>query len=543
MTQQEALNILKTGKNVFLTGAAGSGKTHVLNRYIEYLREEGINVAITASTGIAATHMNGQTIHSWSGIGIRETLTENDIEKVINKRGVGARIRRASVLIIDEVSMLHDHQLDLVDMVCKAAREDDRPFGGLQVVLCGDFFQLPPVARGRVARFIVESDAWHSLNPMICYLQEQHRHKDENLLKVLNSIRRNGPIEDIRNILKSRLNVNLSGKDNIAKLYTHNADVDNINERKLASIDGVEKKFIARTEGRKSDAEALKRSCLAPEELKLKKGASVMFVKNNFDEGYVNGTLGSVVDFNDIGYPIVKTFSGETIEVGFESWSIEEDGKLRATLRQIPLRLAWAITIHKSQGMSLDAAEMDLSKTFEKGMGYVALSRVRSMEGMRLLGMNDLALRVKDEVLEMDAVLMKKSEDILVALQRIPAENIENKHDAFRKEASTGSNSSNKKNTYEKTRELLDKGLSINEIAGRRDLTEGTVLGHLEKLVQKYKNLNIEHLRPGKNKLSTIEKAFKEFGAKEGKLTPVFKGLDGRISYEELRLARLFIQI
>lgn len=543
MTQQEALNILKTGKNVFLTGAAGSGKTHVLNRYIEYLRDEGINVAITASTGIAATHMNGQTIHSWSGIGIRETLTENDIEKVINKRGVGARIRRASVLIIDEVSMLHDHQLDLVDMVCKAAREDDRPFGGLQVVLCGDFFQLPPVARGRVARFIVESDAWHSLNPMICYLQEQHRHKDENLLKVLNSIRRNGPIEDIRNILKSRLNVNLSGKDNIAKLYTHNADVDNINERKLASIDGVEKKFIARTEGRKSDAEALKRSCLAPEELKLKKGASVMFVKNNFDEGYVNGTLGSVVDFNDIGYPIVKTFSGETIEVGFESWSIEEDGKLRATLRQIPLRLAWAITIHKSQGMSLDAAEMDLSKTFEKGMGYVALSRVRSMEGMRLLGMNDLALRVKDEVLEMDAVLMKKSEDILVALQRIPAENIENKHDAFRKEASTGSNSSNKKNTYEKTRELLDKGLSINEIAGRRDLTEGTVLGHLEKLVQKYKNLNIEHLRPGKNKLSTIEKAFKEFGAKEGKLTPVFKGLDGRISYEELRLARLFIQI
>lgn len=147
MNQTTALNILKSGKNVFLTGQAGSGKTYVLNRYIQYLRDYGVRVAITASTGIAATHIGGVTIHSRSGIGIKDNLTDHDIDLIAQKEPVFKNISKAKVLIIDEISMLSANVLDNVDRVCKSIRWDRRPFGGLQVVLCGDFFQLPPVFR------------------------------------------------------------------------------------------------------------------------------------------------------------------------------------------------------------------------------------------------------------------------------------------------------------------------------------------------------------------------------------------------------------
>ena len=164
MTQSEALDILKLGHNVFLTGAAGSGKTYVLNEFIAHLRQHKIGVGVTASTGIAATHLSGTTIHSWAGIGIKDLLEPTDIEKLLEKSRLKSRFAKTKVLIIDEISMLHGARLDMVDQVCRAFKDEIKPFGGLQVVLCGDLFQLPPVTKDRKPPdFVHKSAAWRNM--------------------------------------------------------------------------------------------------------------------------------------------------------------------------------------------------------------------------------------------------------------------------------------------------------------------------------------------------------------------------------------------
>ena len=197
------------------------------------------------------------------------------------------------------------------------------------------------------------------------------------------------------------------------KLHTHNVDVESYNLLELGKLAGEERVFEMEGEGLEKLVESLKKGyCLAPQFLGLKVGATVMFVKNNFIKGYVNGTLGKVTDFDsDSGHPIVETFDGNIIEAHPEQWTIEDGKEVVASVQQVPLRLAWAITVHKSQGMSLDAAEMDLRKTFEYGMGYVALSRVRSLSGMCLTGFNDMTLRTRPEVIALDRELQARSDE------------------------------------------------------------------------------------------------------------------------------------
>lgn len=412
MTQEEALDILKLGYNVYLTGQAGSGKTFLLNKYISYLKKNKVKVAITASTGIAATHMNGVTIHSWSGLGVKEKLADSDIRKLLRRRYLRKRFLITNILIIDEISMLHSFQLDLVDRICQAFKENSVPFGGMQIICSGDFFQLPPVQKNKndEAKFVTESEVWRNMNIKICYLQEQHRHADSKLSKILFDIRNNSISDRSLRLLSSRENKEVSSIIKPTKLYTHNIDVDAINSLQLDKI--KEKEFVSNmhSSGELKLVELLKKSCLAPEELVLKKGAKVMFLKNNFDRGYVNGTLGKVVGFDDNEYPIVKTFSGKKIIATPASWTIEEDDVVKAEISQIPLRLAWAITVHKSQGMTLDAAEIDLSKAFERGMGYVALSRVKTLDGIKLMGFNETALEVNSKVISLEKDLLRQSE-------------------------------------------------------------------------------------------------------------------------------------
>src|SRR3989338_7188506 len=204
MTQEQALEILKTGANVFLTGEPGAGKTHTINEYARYLRSHGIEQSITASTGIAATHIGGMTIHSWSGIGIRTYLDKYELDKISTTEYLAKRIRRAKVLVIDEVSMLGPETFSMVEAVCRAIRQSNDAFGGLQVILVGDFFQLPPIVKMIAerddqaemfatpkARFAYDSPAWKRANPMVCYLTEQHRQDDNNFLELLSAIRCN----------------------------------------------------------------------------------------------------------------------------------------------------------------------------------------------------------------------------------------------------------------------------------------------------------------------------------------------------------------
>jgi ATP-dependent DNA helicase PIF1 len=444
MTQSEALTILKTGANVFLTGEPGAGKTHTVNAYVKYLRFQGIEPAICASTGIAATHIGGMTIHSWSGIGIRNKLDQYELDKIASNEYVARRIGKTKVLIIDEVSMLGPETLSMVEAVCREVKRANEPFGGLQVVLVGDFFQLPPIVKNNfqnknvdefnqdsffeqeeVGLFAYQSQAWKKMSPIVCYLTEQHRQDDYIFLDILSAIRSDSINIDHVNKINERQVQRGSVHDNVTRLFSHNADVDKLNNQALARINSDESVHKMNSSGKDALVSVLIKGCLSPENLALKRGAVVMFTKNNIKDGFVNGTLGEVIDFDSTTrYPIVRTNSGKIIKVEPVDWVVEENGKIKAQITQIPLRLAWAITVHKSQGMSLDSAVMDLSQVFEYGQGYVALSRVRRLSGLHILGINERALKVHPQILDQDRNFHTESENANIAFGKIKPEDI-----------------------------------------------------------------------------------------------------------------------
>jgi len=445
MTQAEAFSILKTGVNVFLTGEPGSGKTHTVNRLVAYLRERGIEPAITASTGIAATHIGGMTIHSWSGIGIKTKLDKYDLNKIASNKYIAKRIRRTNILIIDEVSMLSAETLSMIDAVCREIRESQEPFGGMQIVLVGDFFQLPPIVRANIednaqaalvaessARFAYRSSAWTRANPVVCYLTEQYRQDDSDFLSILSAIRSNAFDDDhLRHIETRKIEFHLA-PDGAPKFFSHNVDVDRVNNETLIKLPGEPRAFAMFSQGSDALVAALKKGCLSPETLHLKIGAAVMFTKNNPKKGFANGTLGRVSGFDKASeYPMVKIRSGKIIEVEPMDWTMEENGKVRARITQLPLRLAWAITVHKSQGMSLDEATMDLSQVFEFGQGYVALSRVRRLSGLHLLGWNERTFHVHPEILAKDESFRAASEKVEIESAKIPSAELAKMHKNF----------------------------------------------------------------------------------------------------------------
>lgn len=409
MDQQLALEILHAGHNVLLTGPAGSGKTYVLNQFITQAKREGKHVSVTATTGLAATHLGGNTIHAWSGIGVHDEL-QQDFEDYLLKTRRDI-IETTDVLVIDEVSMLHDFRLDMVDTVCRVVREDDRPFGGIQLVLSGDFFQLPPINRrdGRQGGFINTAEVWSQLDLVVCYLQEQHRQDDDMFLDILNAMRAGDVRRRHAEALMARVGADIQ-HDNVTELHTVNIDVDRINQGRLQALDGATHYYDMSTTGSENYVQRLKNSCLALERLALKQGSLVMAIKNSPERKYVNGSIGTVTGFDKTtDYPVVEFQSGRIVMMQPEGWELRDGDKKRAGLSQIPLRLAWAITVHKSQGMTLDSARVDLRKAFVEGMGYVALSRVRRLDSLSLAGINQMALRISTVALELDQVLRKNS--------------------------------------------------------------------------------------------------------------------------------------
>lgn len=455
MKQTEALDILKMGHNVFLTGSPGSGKTHTINEYVAYLRQCKVEPAITASTGISATHIGGMTIHSWSGIGIKDVLDTYTLKKIAGGYA-SKRIKRTKVLIIDEVSMLSPKTFSVIDQVCREIKKSPKPFGGMQVVVVGDFFQLPPIISQNHAeinaekrgnekkaaqmdllpessgRFAYESLVWQKAHFTVCYLTEQHRQDDGNFLDVLAAIRRNEFSDAHLQQINARKITHESAPKNAPKLFSHNVDVDRVNNQILGTLAGELKMFHMYAAGPDPLVVALKRGCLSPDALSLKIGAQVMFTKNNQKEGFVNGTVGTVQAFAEhTNEPIVKTRDNKNITVGAMDWTVEENGKVRATISQLPLRLAWAITVHKSQGMSLDEAVIDLGSVFEYGQGYVALSRVRRFSGLHLLGWNDHAFKVHPDVLLKDDEFLKQSEQAMGSLRTLAKEDIKKISEQF----------------------------------------------------------------------------------------------------------------
>lgn len=409
-----ALEIMLSGESVLLTGPAGAGKTFVLNQFIRLAKSEGKHISVTATTGLAATHLGGNTIHSWAGIGITDEIHSGFVENMSKTRR--EIIEKTDALIIDEISMLHDFRLDMVDQVCRIVRKKDEPFGGIQIIMSGDFFQLPPINRGdsRAGGFVVNSNVWQELDPIICYLEEQHRQDDEELLDILNALRAGELRRNHAETLLARVGIEPDSDELLTELHTVNVDVDKLNDAKLDQLSGDEIFYTQTTTGGKNYVESLQRSVLAPGTLRLKKGALVMAVKNSLDRKYVNGSVGTIIDFEaDTEYPIVEFKSGKVVTMLPDTWELRDGDKKRASITQIPLRLAWAITVHKSQGMTLDAARIDLRKAFVEGMGYVALSRVKNLRNLYLSGINRMALQVSQQAQEIDVSLRDKAANAL----------------------------------------------------------------------------------------------------------------------------------
>lgn len=609
MKQSTALDILKTGNNVFLTGQAGAGKTYTINEYVKYLRARNITVALTASTGIAATHMNGMTIHGWSGMGIKDEFSDDDFARIQKNDNIVNRIETTQVLVVDEISMLHAKQVELLNKIMKKVRKNDLPFGGVQIIFSGDFFQLPPIAKNNEGKekYAFMAPSWIEANFHVCYLTEQYRQKDEQnqngitLNEILNQIRH----QQVDNRAISALTATRYQKidDNRTRLYTHNANVDEINLEELNKLDAPSHYFKAVALGEKAMLDALKKGVRAAEELVLKVGAKVMFIKNNASLDVYNGTMGEVVGFlsNDddgsiaprdgkqIGthnYPVVRLNSGREVVAEPEEWQIENPkGEILATYSQVPLCLAWAITVHKSQGMTLDAAEMDLSRTFEMGQGYVALSRLRSLDGLRLLNFNARSLQLDEFVWRVDGRLQQLAYEKQVAYESMSDDELKQLHLAFieknhgltdehkiaqkqqylqdqyqkqqqkahiiKNDATMSSHrsaSGTQGSTYQETKKALQAGKSFEQVAKDRSLAVSTIVNHLSHIVDNDPDFikHCQHLKPDAKTIAQVQQAYdtlsKQGEFEEGvKLRPIVEELRGEYEYNDVRLALVFI--
>lgn len=389
--KQLVVKSIQQGENVFVTGGAGTGKTYLLNFIKRYFADR--NLSVTASTGIAAVNIAGATIHSWAGIGLGNLPVNQIVKNIFSAKfsKIRKRILNTKILAIDEVSMLSTQTLDLISEVLKAVKDNPAPMGGIQTLFFGDFLQLPPVANNNMIDFCFNSKTWKDLNLEIFNLEEIYRQKDSKLINLLQNLRIGNIGEDEIEILKSRTNIADNNKAIRPTILTsHNNRAHSINQQQLNAIPQEIKTFKADYFGDKKKIELLKKNSIAAEVLTLKVGAQVMMIKNTYQkEGVINGSLGIVKGFSSKkSYPIVEFNNGTRITVKPEEWLIEKfDEKKKelvceAGVNQIPLIMSWAITIHKSQGLTLDKISCDLSNIFSPGQAYVALSRARSLEGI-----------------------------------------------------------------------------------------------------------------------------------------------------------------
>ncbi len=395
--QKQVIDVFESGKNIFVTGGAGSGKSYLLN-FIK-LNYGHLGLEVTASTGIAAVNISGSTIYSWAGIGLANLPVEKIIENLFSAKfsKIRRRIKMAKALAIDEISMISPQVLEILDEVLRAVRQSDKVMGGIQMVFFGDFLQLPPVQDSNNPRFCFDSKVWQDLNLNTFVLDQIFRQSDKKFVKVLNNLRVGTLDEDDVDILKSRLGaVDTSSIIKPTILTTHNFKVEKINQLELQKIASKEFSYEAKYYGNESKIEFLKKNSIVAQLLKVKVGAQVMMTKNTYQkDGIINGSLGIVRDFSPKKlYPIVEFFNGKILTISPQDWVVEKydaEKKLvmiEAGVTQIPLILAWAMTIHKSQGLTLDKISCDLSEAFSPGQIYVALSRARSLEGVFIESIN-----------------------------------------------------------------------------------------------------------------------------------------------------------
>ena len=397
--QEEALKILRGDENVFLTGSAGTGKSYLINEYKKFFSPK--KHPIVASTGAAAILVGGRTFHSFFGLGIMQGGYEKTIERALKNRRLKSRLKKVVSIMIDEISMLSGESLRAAEEIAFRIREEEAPWGGIKVVAVGDFAQLPPVSRFRDRPdWAFEDRVWERTNFTPICLDTVVRTQDREFLEILNFIRRGVVNEQVRTFLNSRV-VDEARDLDMTKLHSRRDFVERINLQKLNELPGEAKVFETVYESKDQRyIESMKKNAPIPERLNLKLGALVMIRKNDPSQGYVNGSLGIVTQIkeNEIqiqlkaGWPVLLEKSAFTL--------LDAEGAEVAGAFNFPVNLAYATTIHKSQGMTLDSAVIDLRQLWEPGHAYVALSRVKSPDGLYLTGWSENSIKTDEKVVQ-----------------------------------------------------------------------------------------------------------------------------------------------
>jgi ATP-dependent DNA helicase PIF1 len=404
--QQEVIKTLASGLNVFMTGCGGTGKSHVIKslpRLLTPLIKERVGhdpvICCTALTGCAALLLGceASTLHSWAGIGLGKDDVADLVFKIQRNGRAKKHWKQTDVLIIDEISMLTLDLLDKLDDIGKRMRRSDKPFGGIQLLLVGDFCQLPPVMKDCDLQFAFESSRWSTIVQKTIELKEIHRQKDPVFQTVLGEARRGSLSVESIALLKARIGLDWKKqKIRPTLLFPKNAEVDMINTANLKALKGIrpfeagyafakpglKAKHDLKNESFLRSVAALDKDAMYRPKLELAVGAQVMLIKNlDVAGGLVNGSRGVIVKFGDEGEPIVEFLNGRLVPMVLQEWPI--DGYPGISRTQYPLRLAWACTIHKAQGATLDSALIDIGVgVFEVGQAYVALSRVKSLDSL-----------------------------------------------------------------------------------------------------------------------------------------------------------------
>jgi ATP-dependent DNA helicase PIF1 len=391
--QNEAYSLMEKGTSVFITGPGGVGKTSLIKTFVQVYKESKI-IGVTSTTGISALLFGGTTLHSFLGIGLGTGTIDSISKKIFSRSYLGKRWRELEILIIDEISMLSPVLFDKLEAVARIVRHNELPFGGIQLILSGDFLQLPCINSNE---FCFEASTWKSCIQNTVYLTEIMRQKDLIFQNCLNNIRLGFLPKETRKILSSRVGVQLKNNHGIlpTKLYSTNRDVDYINNQELDKLEKLDLDFYeynlethfyqGESKNRKYIKEKYKKYCTAKETLHLCVGAQVMLLHNlDNSSGLVNGSRGVVTKFVD-DIPVVKFLNGKEVIIDYHTWECEEADRKIMKIIQIPLKLAYAISQHKSQGSTLDYAEIDLSNCFEYGQGYVAISRIKNIDNLSII--------------------------------------------------------------------------------------------------------------------------------------------------------------
>ena len=413
---QKAIHHISEKKNIFITGGAGTGKTYVLNQLKNHYEDK---LHITSTTGVSAVNISGQTIHSWAGIGIANKPIEKTIKYIKHNKVLYKQILLAELLAIDEISMLDDNTFDYLNKVLKGVRENPAPFGGIQLILVGDFFQLGPI-NDEDNNPCFKSESWKELNIYPITLKKVIRQTDVNFIKALNNIRKGKRYpEDLKLFYQREQSCNNEEEQKILHIYANNKPADKHNSRCYEEIKGKPYTYDSKDYFYENEEEPrlltpqsqlsayenkimteFNKDCKAPIQLQLKKGCRVMLLKNiNIRLGLVNGACGTVVELTETSITVLFD-NGRRERIAEAVFEFTKEGVKRVERHQYPLRLAYGITIHKSQGMTFDKLVVHFNNIRAYGQAYVALSRISNVSGLFIKEFDPNKIIANQDVIE-----------------------------------------------------------------------------------------------------------------------------------------------